>query len=148
MAYACDHCELVFSDKTELLLHVETITDEKPFQCADCDKHFSSANNFRIHLATHNENGSNTRDSNDASVNTDTRLIDLYTQSGNKDCVKNSTNSIEFSRHIQYRSGQNTFQCNGCDNTFSKISNLKRHKLTQAGPKIHKCKHCEKNVYR
>ena len=65
-------------------------------------------------------------------------------KSGNKDCVKNSTNSIEFSRHIKYPSGQNTFQCNGCDNTFCKISNLKRHKLTQAGSKIHKCKHCEK----
>ena len=38
MAYTCDHCELVFSDKTELLLHVETITDEKPYQCAECDK--------------------------------------------------------------------------------------------------------------
>ena len=38
MTYTCDHCELVFSDKTELLLHVETITDEKPYQCADCDK--------------------------------------------------------------------------------------------------------------
>ena len=37
MAYTCDHCELVFSDKTELLLHVETITDEKPYQCADCE---------------------------------------------------------------------------------------------------------------
>ena len=37
MAYTCDHCELGFSDKTELLLHVETITDEKPYQCANCD---------------------------------------------------------------------------------------------------------------
>ena len=27
MTYTCDHCELVFSDKTELLLHVETIID-------------------------------------------------------------------------------------------------------------------------
>ena len=75
----------MFSDKTELLLHVETITDEKPFQCADCDKHFSSDNNnFRIHLVTHNDNGSNTRDSNDASANTYTPLIDSYTQSGKK----------------------------------------------------------------
>ena len=56
IAYRCDHCELVFTDKTELLLHVETISDEKenPYQCADCDKNFANTNNFRIHLATHN----------------------------------------------------------------------------------------------
>ena len=69
MTYTCDHCELVFSDKTELLLHVETITDEqsgakycdnestnstefsrhilspsgqKSFQCNECDKNFSN----------------------------------------------------------------------------------------------------------
>ena len=93
-AYTCDHCELVFSDKTELLLHVETITDE---------------------------------------------------QSGNTDCDNNSTNSTEFSKHIQiqYPSGQKTFQCNECDKTFSKNSNLKIHKMKHTGPKIHKCKHCE-----
>ena len=60
MAYTCDHCELVFSDKTELLLHVETITDENPFQCAVCDKSFGNTNNFKIHLATHNAKESNT----------------------------------------------------------------------------------------
>ena len=54
MVYTCDHCELVFSDKTELLLHLETIIDEKPYQCADCDNKFANTNNFRIHLATHN----------------------------------------------------------------------------------------------
>ena len=53
MTYTCDHCELVFSDKTELLLHVETITDEKPYQCADCDKNFANTINFRMHLVTH-----------------------------------------------------------------------------------------------
>ena len=59
MTYTCDHCELVFSDKTELLLHVETIIDDKPYQCPDCDKKIANTNNFRIHLATHNANKSN-----------------------------------------------------------------------------------------
>ena len=59
MAYTCDHCELVFSDKTALLLHVETITDEKPYQCSDCDKIFANTDNFRIHLASHNDKNDN-----------------------------------------------------------------------------------------
>ena len=95
MAYTCDHCELVFSNKTELLLHVETITDEKPYQCAECDKSFANTNNYRIHLATHNANNEpKTRDSN-ASANTNTPLTDSYTQSGNKYCDKNSTSHIQ-----------------------------------------------------
>ena len=86
MEYTCDHCELVFSDKTELLLHVETITDENPYQCAVCDKKIANNNNFRIHLATHNANKSNTRDSNDASAKIDTLLTSLYTHNKCKHC--------------------------------------------------------------
>ena len=175
MAYTCDHCELVFSDKTELLLHVETITDEKPYQCAECelvfsdktellllhvetitdekpykcahcDKIFANTDNFRIHYASHNDkndNESNNSNSNNASAKTNTHLTDLYTQSGNKDSDNNSTNYTEFSKHIQYPSGQKSFQCNECDKTFSKNSNLKIHRLTHEGSKIHKCKHRE-----
>ena len=102
-AYTCDHCELVFSDKTELLLHVETITDEKPYQCTDCDKIFANNNYFRIHLATHTAKESNTRDSNDVSGKTNTPLTDSYTQSGGKDCDKN------FIRHMStHSSGKKT----------------------------------------
>ena len=75
MVYTCDHCELVFSDRTELLLlHMETFNDE---------------------------------------------------QSGAKDCDNKSTNSTEFSRHIQCPSGQKSFQCNECDKNFSNDSYLK-----------------------
>ena len=82
MEYTCNHCEVVFSDKSELLLHVEIITDEKPYQCADCDKNFANTDNLRIHLATQwvndndSDNESNTRDSNGVSAKTDTLLTD------------------------------------------------------------------------
>ena len=94
MTYTCDHCELVFLDKTALLLHVETITDEKPYQCADCDKNFANINNFTIHLATHNPKQSSTSDSNDASGETNVPLADSYNQNGDKDCDKNSTRQM------------------------------------------------------
>ena len=48
MEYTCDHCELVFSDKTELLLHVETITDEQSW-AKDCDNKSTNSTEFSRH---------------------------------------------------------------------------------------------------
>ena len=138
MAYTCDHCERVFSDKTELLLHVETINDEKPYQCADCDKSFANNNNFKIHLTTHNAKESNTRDSKDASEKINTPLTDSYTQSGYKDCDKNSR------RHIPTHTSVKKHKCKYCDKAFSDSSNLNRHMKTHSSEKSHKCKYCDK----
>ena len=112
----------MFSDKTELLLHVETIIDEKPYQCADCDKKFPNTTNFRIHLATHNAKESNIRESNDASGKTNTPLTDSYTQSGDKDCDRNSTS-------------EKKHRCKFCDKAYSDRSHLTRHMQTHSSDK-------------
>ena len=57
MTYTCDHCELVFSDKTELFTdncslinHMIVHSRENRFQCKLCSKTFKTGFNISRHI--------------------------------------------------------------------------------------------------
>lgn len=50
-----------------MLIHIRTHTNERPFECPECNKRFSRQENLRIHARTHT-----------GKLNLCLRLVDSY----------------------------------------------------------------------
>ena len=67
--YTCEQCNLKFTDKNELMLHVQKHTEDKdnPYQCSvnltytcdQCNQFFSDKSELMLHVQNHTENNQN-----------------------------------------------------------------------------------------
>ena len=56
MAYDCDVCKKKFNRKDFLIKHVKTHTQDRTFQCVQCDKQFKTRASLSAHVnGTHND---------------------------------------------------------------------------------------------
>ena len=51
--YQCTDCEKSFAKNNDLRSHMMAHTGKKPYQCTDCEHSFANNNNLISHMMTH-----------------------------------------------------------------------------------------------
>eukprot|EP01114_Cavostelium_apophysatum_P014534 TRINITY_DN3797_c0_g1_i1.p1 TRINITY_DN3797_c0_g1~~TRINITY_DN3797_c0_g1_i1.p1 ORF type:complete len:405 (+),score=110.49 TRINITY_DN3797_c0_g1_i1:194-1408(+) len=105
--WMCDapNCNKTFSDSSNLIKHIRTHTQEKPYECEECGKSFSHKGTLREHMHTH---------------------------SGRKPfvcefCDKSFAQNSNLARHLRLHTGEKPFVCEECGKDFNQSTNLKTH---------------------
>ena len=127
--YQCKQCDKSFKTIYDIKIHHRTHTGEKPYRCCQCEKSFSVKSNLVRHQKTH---------------------------TGEKpyrccQCEKSFSDKSNFVKHQKIHTGEKThtgekpYTCCQCEKTFSVKSNFVRHQKTHTGEKPFQCAYCEES---
>uniref|UniRef100_A0A8C5PRP4 C2H2-type domain-containing protein n=1 Tax=Leptobrachium leishanense TaxID=445787 RepID=A0A8C5PRP4_9ANUR len=120
--FSCSECEKHFTNKIALKKHQRIHTTKKTFKCPECGKCFT----FFSQLARH-------------------KIIHSGEKAFNcTECENCFTSSSSLARHKIIHSGEKPFNCTECENCFTSSSSLARHKRIHTGVKPFKCPECGK----
>ncbi|XP_056441102.1 zinc finger protein 235-like [Gadus chalcogrammus] len=120
--YGCNQCTKRYSHRSSLSFHMSSHSGVKPYKCDQCMKPFSRKQHLKIHLRTH---------------------------SGEKpyrcdQCTKLFIRKDKLKSHMTTHTGEKPYKCDQCKKLFSKKENLKSHMRTHSGEKPYKCDQCAK----
>lgn len=154
LSFSCRFCNREFTTNERLNSHVRIHTGERPFQCKECDKGYSSRNALCLHQAI-NHRGykrriervftchicgktftSNSSLSMHLNIHTGERPFKC------KICNKAFTQKGGLVQHIVYHTDMRSYVCTLCGKAFLRNSHLKIHIQTHTGEKPHKCDIC------
>ena len=107
--YSCDICGKAFRRQDHLRDHRYIHSKEKPFKCDQCGKGFCQARTLAVHRILHLEAGANVK-----------RDSTIGERSGVGKCSRTT----------------NTYECLGCDKSFKRKCDLRRHSLTHLLKKL------------
>ena len=113
--YQCSQCDKAFSEKWRLVRHVITHTGEKPYQCSECDKAFTENWLLMQHTLTHTEQ------------------MPFKCQH----CEKSFSVNSSLMRHLQTHRGEKSFECKICGKVFFYYHDLRKHLKTHTLMKKH-----------
>ncbi|CAL8390222.1 unnamed protein product [Boreogadus saida] len=118
--YGCDQCMKRFSLKGKLKTHMRTHTDKKPYGCDQCMKRFSLIGKLKTHMRTHTGEKPYRCDQ----------------------CKKSFGRKGHLKMHIRTHTGKKPYKCDQCVKCFTERSNLKTHMRTHTGEKPYSCDQC------
>uniref|UniRef100_A0A8C5QMD7 C2H2-type domain-containing protein n=1 Tax=Leptobrachium leishanense TaxID=445787 RepID=A0A8C5QMD7_9ANUR len=121
--FSCPECGKHFADSIALKKHQGTHKGKKLFKCPECGKCFIKASNLSSHKRIH---------------------------TGEKpfkcpECEKCFSHSSHVTRHRIIHTGEKTFCCTECGKHFIQASDLARHKMIHTGEKPFICPECGKS---
>lgn len=101
----CNFCNKIFSSQNNLLIHVRSHTNQKPYVCEICNKGFAQSCNLVNHMRIHSGERPYKCPHCDRA----------FTQSGN------------LMNHIRLHTNEKPFRCHFCDKAFVQSGNLNSH---------------------
>ncbi len=158
--FKCDHCGKMFTQKSSILTHMKSHSNDRPYQCRwpHCSKKFKLKNSCDRHYLTHAKlkkyictwNGC---------TNSFLRKDQLQTHLEFHNAIKkyfctweNCTSSFitKLELNVHYKSHTKPFLCSWpeCKKKFSKQSGLVEHMCSHTGERPFKCNSCEKSFVR
>uniref|UniRef100_UPI00398E4DF7 zinc finger protein 79-like n=1 Tax=Pristiophorus japonicus TaxID=55135 RepID=UPI00398E4DF7 len=112
----------VSKSKSNLERHKDTCTMDKPWECGDCGKGYSSPSDLGMHCCSH----------------TGERPFTCFV------CGQGFTQSSNLLKLQRVHSGEKRYTCSVCGQGFSQSSKLERHKCSHNGEKPYICGDCGK----
>ncbi|KAM4034800.1 uncharacterized protein ACNLHF_021497 [Anomaloglossus baeobatrachus] len=107
---------------SESVSYQRTQTEEKPFSCSECGKHFLWKSNLVNHQKTH----------------TRKKLYSCL------ECGKCFTKKSVLVEHQKFHTGEKPFSCSECGKCFAHKSHFVTHQRTHTGEKPYSCSECGK----
>ncbi|XP_030210434.1 zinc finger protein 25 [Gadus morhua] len=119
-------CGKVIPNKANMIVHMRTHNDKKPYKCDKCTKRFGDSYALKIHMRTH---------------------------SGEKpyrcdQCMKCFSLKDTLNKHMRTHSGEKPYRCDQCMKCFSLKDTLNKHMRSHSGEKPYKCEQCSKRCSR
>ncbi len=147
--YMCEVCGYNARIPRDMRDHLRIHTQEKPFQCTQCDKTFGRKINLSAHLKAIHANvrpyqcsycGSSFK------TGPDLRLHERR-HTGERPykctyCDKRFFASSDLKIHTRTHTGEKPYKCQFCDKAFVESANRKAHEMIHTGEKPHKCDKC------
>lgn len=122
-------CEICYKKLTcNLQQHMATHTEEKVFECNQCDKRFSTLQYLQRHLKRTSVHSKN----------------EIEKKIECEICHKKFADMDALMKHREIHFAEKPYECNYCHKTFITIMQLNRHEKIHFGEKVHKCQICDK----
>ncbi|XP_020831881.1 zinc finger protein 215-like [Phascolarctos cinereus] len=141
-----------FSHVSQLNLHYDHHSGERPCTCNECRKTFTKELNIAEHQRIHSEESPDHYKCNECSkifTKRSNLIQHQQTHFGEKpfkckECGKAFKRISQLNVHYAHHSGERPFTCNECGKAFFKWANLTEHQRIHSGEKPYKCNECGK----
>ncbi|XP_065225375.1 zinc finger protein 300-like isoform X3 [Planococcus citri] len=146
--YCCDICGAMFSYEDDWTRHQQQ-EHKKPFHCQVCDKRFTNKSHLIRHRFTHSENRPykcsicDVRFKHNYSKVVHERRHEEGAGFECAECGKKVSQKYSLIEHLRLHSGVKPFSCQTCSKSFALKVYLTKHQRTHGEEKPYKCRFCD-----
>jgi len=119
--FVCDVCDKAFAQRNALLRHSRVHTGERPYQCPHCEKTFSYKNCLDLHLRVHSGHKPY------KCTQCEHRASDPSNLRRHEQTHTRLTRVATPARRKAQRGGERSFQCEHCNQMFTRNTRLQKH---------------------